>query len=149
MWCILFSSWKNWSIEWLHNWLNSHEVHTAGTQVHEFESMPYFLHLSADSFSWPIVRSLVGCCLWGHTESDTLKWLSSSSSSIVQIGLPCGSAVKNLPAMQETWVWSLGWKDPLEKEVATHCSILAWEIQWTEEPGGLQSMGLQKSWTRP
>ena len=43
--------------------------------------------------------------------------------------------------MHETWVRSLGWEDPLEKEMATHSSILAWEILWTEEPGGLQSMG--------
>ena len=53
-------------------------------------------------------------------------------------------AVKNLPAMQETWVRFLGWEDPLEKGVATHSSILAWRIPWTEEPGGLQSMGLQR-----
>ena len=51
---------------------------------------------------------------------------------------------KNLPAMRETWVRSLGWEDPLEKEVAIHSSILAWRIPWTEEPDGLQSMGLQK-----
>ena len=49
--------------------------------------------------------------------------------------------VKSLPAMQETWVQSLGWEDPLEKEMATHSSILAWRIPWTEEPGGLESMG--------
>ena len=60
--------------------------------------------------------------------------------------------VKSLPAVQETWVQSLGWEDPLEKGMATqedplekgmatHCSILAWRILWTEEPGGLQSMG--------
>ena len=52
--------------------------------------------------------------------------------------------VKNLPAVQETWVRSLGWEDPLEKEMATHSSILAWKISWTEEPGGLQSMGSQR-----
>ena len=52
--------------------------------------------------------------------------------------------VKNLPAMQETWVQSLGWEDPLQKEMATHLSNLAWEIPWTEEPGRLQSMGLQE-----
>ena len=52
--------------------------------------------------------------------------------------------VKNLPAMQETQVGSLGWEDPLEKGKATHSSILAWRILWTEEPGGLQSMGLQR-----
>ena len=52
--------------------------------------------------------------------------------------------VKNLPAMQETWVQSLGWEDPLQKGTATHCSILAWRIPWTEEPGGIQSMGSQR-----
>ena len=52
--------------------------------------------------------------------------------------------MKNLAAMQEMPVRSLGWEDPLEKEMATHSSILAWEIPWTEEPGGLQSMGLQR-----
>ena len=46
-------------------------------------------------------------------------------------------SVKNLPAVQETWVQSLGWEDPLEKEMATHSNILAWKISWTEEPGGL------------
>ena len=62
-------------------------------------------------------------------------------------GFPDGSVVKNLPAMQEpqeTWVWSLGWEDPLGEEMATHSSILGWRILWTEEPGGLQSMGLQR-----
>ena len=47
--------------------------------------------------------------------------------------------------MQEIWVWSLGWKDPLEKEMATHADILAWRIPWTEEPGGLQPIGLQRA----
>ena len=51
---------------------------------------------------------------------------------------------KSLPAMQETLVQSLGWEDPLEKEMATHTSILAWKIPWMEEPGRLQSMGLQR-----
>ena len=52
--------------------------------------------------------------------------------------------IKGLPAMQETRVRSLGWEDPLEKEMATHSSTLAWRIPWTEEPGGLQSMGWQE-----
>ena len=52
--------------------------------------------------------------------------------------------VKCLPAMQETWVLSLGWEDPLEKEMATHSSILAWKIPCTEESGRLQSMGSQR-----
>ena len=61
------------------------------------------------------------------------------------------TVVKNLPAVQETWVWSLGWEDLLEKEMAIHSSILAWRIPWTEEPGGLQSMGSQRArhdWAR-
>ena len=58
--------------------------------------------------------------------------------------------VENPPAMWETWVQSLGWEDLLEKGMATHSSILAWRIPWTEEPGGLQSIGLQRvghDWT--
>ena len=54
-------------------------------------------------------------------------------------------SVKNQPAMQETQVQALGWQDPLEKEMGTHSSSLAWEIPWTEEPGGPQSMALQES----
>ena len=67
------------------------------------------------------------------------------------IGLPflslcslMAQRIKHLPATRETWVRSLGWEDPLEKEMATHCSILAGKIPWTEEPGGLQSMGSQR-----
>ena len=59
-------------------------------------------------------------------------------------GFPGGSVVKNLPAMQETWVWSWGWEDPLKKGMVNHSSILAWRIPWTEEPGGWQSMELQR-----
>ena len=53
--------------------------------------------------------------------------------------------VNNLPAMLETWVQSLGWEDPLEKKMTTHSSGLIWKIPWTEEPGGLQPMELQKA----
>ena len=63
------------------------------------------------------------------------------------MGFLGGSAVKNPPAMQklqETWVQSLGGKDPLEEGMATHSGILAWRIPWTEEPGGLQSIGSQR-----
>ena len=62
-------------------------------------------------------------------------------------GLPRGSASKNLPAVQEpqgTWVPSLGWEDPLEKEMAIHYSTIAWKIPWTEEPGRLQSVESQR-----
>ena len=70
-----------------------------------------------------------------HTHSHTH---THKTSLMVQM-------VKTLPAMQETQVQSLGGEDLLEKEMATHSSILAWEIPWTKEPGGLQSMGLQRT----
>ena len=65
-------------------------------------------------------------------------------------GFPGGAALKNLPAMQETqemWDGSLGQENPLEKEMTTHSSILAWRIPWTGEPDGLKSMGVTESWT--
>ena len=58
-------------------------------------------------------------------------------------GFPGGSVIKKALPIQETWVQSLGWEDPLEKEMATHSSVLAWEIPWTEGPDGPWSMGLQ------
>ena len=58
-----------------------------------------------------------------------------------------GQTVKNLLTVQDTWVQFLGWEDSLEKEMATHSSILAWKIPWTEEPGRLQSMGHKESGT--
>ena len=60
------------------------------------------------------------------------------------MGFRDGSEVKNLPAMQDTQVQSLGWEDPLEEGTATHSNILAWRISWTEKPGGLQSIGLKR-----
>ena len=61
-----------------------------------------------------------------------------------RVGFSGDSAVKNLPTMQETWIWSLGWEEPLEEGTGTHSSILAWRIPWTEESGRLQSMGSQR-----
>ena len=63
----------------------------------------------------------------------------------MQWGFPGGSVLNNLPAMQEMWARSLGWEDPLEKEMATHSSIIAWEIPQTEERGRLQYMGLLRA----
>ena len=63
-------------------------------------------------------------------------WYSHPLASLV------AQIVENLPAIWETWVRFLGWEDPLEEGMATHSSILAWRIPWTEEPGGLQSKGL-------
>ena len=77
---------------------------------------------------------------WEGLRLPALSWrgLSLHQASLVP------ETVKSQPAMQETQVCSLGWEDPLEKGMATHSSILAWRIPWTEEPGGLQSMGLQR-----
>ena len=72
-----------------------------------------------------------------------LLWYSYATSFYPSIS-PVAQAVKRLPAMQETWVQSLGQEDPLEKDMATHSSILAWRIPWTEEPARLQSMRSQK-----
>ena len=69
-----------------------------------------------------------------------LTYIISLNTTIHQVA----QMVKCLPAMQKTWVWSLGREDPLEKEMVTHSSTLAWKIPWTEEPGRLQSMWLQR-----
>ena len=74
----------------------------------------------------------------GAQVAGKMKWQPAMGDSLV------AWLVKNLPAVQETWVQSLGWEDPLEKQMATHSSILAWKISWTEKPGGLQSMGSQR-----
>ena len=69
---------------------------------------------------------------WGRSTGEGIGYpLQCSGASLV------AQLVKNLPAMQETWIPSLGWEDPLEQGMATHSSILAWRIPWTEEPGGL------------
>ena len=73
-----------------------------------------------------------------NIEPTILESYSSYLSSLV------AQMVKNLHAVQETQVQSLGWEDPLEKQMTTPSSILAWKIPWTEEPGGLQSMGSQR-----
>ena len=69
----------------------------------------------------------------------------SGFNTVRLLGFPCSSVDEDLPAVQKTWVRSLGWEDPLEKEMVTHSSILAWKISWTEEPGGLKSIGSQRA----
>ena len=78
-------------------------------------------------------------CVWLVSLSKMFSWFICVVCSMSVLGFPMVQTVKNLPAVQETRVQSLGWEDPLEKEMATHS--IAWKISWTEEPGGLQSMG--------
>ena len=63
---------------------------------------------------------------------------------IIPANILVTQSVKNLPVVEETWVWLLGQEDPIEKDIATHSSVLAWKFPWTEEPGGLQSMGSEE-----
>ena len=90
--------------------------------------------------------------IWGEEREISRNWgtthISGFLSSVLEQASLVAWTVKNLLAMQETWLQSLGREDPLEKEMTTHSSILAWKIPWTEEPGRLQSMGLQKSQTQ-
>ena len=77
------------------------------------------------------------CHVTGHSQGPGIReW--------TDLGFLVAQSLKHLPAMWETWVRSLGWEDPLEKEMATHSSILAWRIPWMEGPGGLQSTGSQR-----
>ena len=84
-----------------------------------------------------MVKAVCNVCLTGHKQAILV-------SLNFKLGFPGRSVVKNLSAVQETWVQCLGQEDPLEKGMATHSSILAWKIPWTEEPGRLPSMALQR-----
>ena len=84
--------------------------------------------------------------LYESFQARVLEWVAIAFSYMYIYGSSLvAQAVKNLPAMQETWVRSLDWEDPLEKGMATHSNILAWEIPWTEEAGRLQSTGSQRA----
>ena len=98
----------------------------------------------------PQVKKLKLLLVWGRNKGieKEVKHKYLAAFIMVHVSLVAQMVKKkSLPAMQETRVQSLGWEDPLEKEMATHSSILVWKIPWTEEPGGLQSMGSQ-SWTQ-
>ena len=96
--------------------------------------------VSSQSWWWtgkPGVLHAMGWQRVGHDWATELNWTLSKD-------FPVAHMVKNLTAVQETWVQSLGWADPLEKGMAIHSSILAWRIPWTEKPGRLQSVRLQR-----
>ena len=104
-----------------------------------------FLHISTNLI--PFWNSLFPIC---SPDFHMYKYYAFSlfiyfwCGPFLKLGFPVGSDVKNPPAMRETWGRSLGWKGPLEESMAAHSSILAWRSPWTEELGGLQSMGLQR-----
>ena len=77
---------------------------------------------------------------WASHPNKASCWAQMVKNIYGPLGFPCGQTVKNLPAIQETWAQSLGWGNSQEEEMATHSSILAWGILWTEEPGGLPSI---------
>ena len=81
------------------------------------------------------------CFIFLILTNITIKYI------IIERGFLGASVVKDSNAMQVRWIQSLGWEDPRQKEMATHSSILAWKIPWIKEPGGLQSVGLQKTQT--
>ena len=121
--------------------LQSHSQSLCG-MYSRFPSWPHPLGPSPDPVVYLLHPALLGDGAETHphpTNTSQLCWL--------HLYLPFPSLVaqrvKNLPAMQETWVQSLGQEDPLEKGMATHSNILAWRIPWIEDPGGLQSMGSQ------
>ena len=110
-------------------------------QARILESFPIYMDFPGSSANKESACNLGDSGLIPGSERSPGKWMGyplqySWASLVVQM-------VKNLPAMLETWVWSQGWEDPLEKEMATHSSILAWRIPCTEEPGRLQFMGSQ------
>ena len=104
--------------------------------------------------SGPLGLILLFLNIWPHMMEAAVTWVALISVYVIKPLLTSkhvslvAQTIKNLPAMQETWVQSLGWEDPLEKDMATHPSTVTWRIPWTEEPGELQSTGSQKSRTR-
>ena len=93
--------------------------------------------------SYLVSKELPKHCL--YTRLSSLQKLKVTAFPIYNWTSLVAQMVKNPPAMQKTWVQSLGWEDPLEEGMATHPSILSWRIPWTEESGGLQSMGSQRA----
>ena len=108
-----------------------------------------FSRRSSPSRDWTWVSCIAGrlFTVWATREATTLLKLNYFLRTV--LASLVAQLVKNLPAMQEIQVWFLGWEDPLEKEMATHSSILAWRIPWTEGPCRLQSMGSHDSVAKP
>ena len=149
-------------------WILYHLSHQGSPRILEWVAYPF----SRGTF-WPKNRTGVSCIAGGlftiwttveappeyiwyhilicvptsdlpHPVAPGQRIMSYFPMSAPSLGFPGGSLVKNLPAEKTTWVWSLSWEDPLEEEMATHSCIFARKMPWTEEPGGLWSMGSQR-----
>ena len=133
-----------------------HRVQSLGWEDPLEEEMATYLTVFLTEKSLHRQRSLMGYSLWGHKELNMTEhsltriiiWFVTEWYLVRDLQLKGDSlmtqTVKNLSAMKETWVWSLGWEDPLEKGIATHSSILARRIPRTDKPCRLQSMRLQR-----
>ena len=166
----LWSVFVNTHHQGLPRWLSGKES-TYQCRAHGFNSLGWEDSLEEEMAAHSTVflprefqgqRSLVGSSPWDHKVLDMKEQLSTYHQDqnrgdqgeaypgkLTLLESKPGAflvaqRIKHLPAMQETWVRSLGWEDPLEKEMATHSSIPSWRIPWTEEPGRLQSMGSQR-----
>ena len=142
---------------WLSDWT---KTTVSGWKAGLWSQTTWFqskVQLSLQAPSWESLgeRSISLALLFLHMENgnsnrnnnDTQKWNVINNNNIyieIYWASLVAQRLKHLPAMQETWVQSLGWEDPLEEEMATHSSILPWRIPWAEEPGGLQSTWLQR-----
>ena len=119
---------------------NSHHPLTAEWMGGGFIPFLFTLCLYITVFSGMILA----VCFSLHRRKLKDRKMNDLLSAKKLLGFPGGSVVKKLPTIQETQIWSLGWEDPLEKEMATHSSVLAWEIPWTKEPGRLRSLGFRQ-----
>ena len=136
----------HWKIPWFWEWLGAgEEGDDRGWDVW-IAPQTQWMWVWVNSRSWwwtgrPGMLQFMGLQRVGHDWLSELNWAEGTfrGSLVAQM-------VRSLPAMWETWVWSLGWEDSLGKEMATHSSVLAWKIPWAEKPSRLQSTRSQRVW---
>ena len=135
--------------QWYACWLFAFVPHVPGNLFTFFFHFIFSLLFRLNKHYWSVLKCSnpifphLYCWVCPMSSKNLLLYFSVVQFTFVFL-IQVVLVVKNLPAMQETWVRSLGWEDPLEKGMATHSSVLSWRISWTEEPGGLQSMESQR-----
>ena len=128
-----------------HDWTHTHIHLNIGLNITDAEGKKTKLTTKMQCTQWKDLWFSVQLCFHWKMFCKKKKNVLHLGYQLANMDFPGSSVVKNLPAKQETWVWSLDQKDPLEKDMATHSSIPFWRILWTEEPGGIQSIGSHKS----